>query len=876
MFLPARKVSTRISLLIPTRNEADNIDALMKRVMAVLDESRLDMEILVVDGGSTDGTADRVRAWMDRGPVRLVESKLKRGLAGDILLGAEAATGDVVVVMDADLSHPPEKIPELVAPLEAQTHDMTIGSRYVPGGGTPGWPVRRQIVSRVAAALSWPIVGVRDPLAGFFAVRREHLLAIDRQTEGFKIGLEVLLHGDGLRVCEVPITFVDRTAGESKMSIGQVGSYLRRLTFLMGGSVFRNDSLAFGIIAFLSLLIDLIAFGVLTALDVAMGPAHLASGALATVSYYVLFGRRGYWTRIAGGGAALEWALAGRLVVVAATALLLRGGVLSLAFERLHWPVPVALMVATLAAALVNYIGNAFFVFPAPPQQKRKDLRWSVAAVGIVMYALCLRLIYIGQIDLLPEEAYYWNYAQHLDIGYLDHPPMVAWIIGLCTALLGQHEFAVRIGSVGCWAIAAFFAYRLTRVLYDKPSALRVVLLLSTLPFFFMTGFLMTPDAPLLACWAGALYFLARVLVDDRPNAWWGLGICIGLGMLSKYTISLLGPATLLYLLLDPRARRWLLRPQPYLAALLAAAIFSPVIVWNAMHEWASFAFQGSRRLSAEPVFSLHMLVASMALLLTPIGMIAVAQILFRSSRLNSAQGEAQPESGRSRRLFVMVFTLVPLAVFALFSLRHEVKLNWTGPLFLATLPAVAWRMALPGTSIGALAEGVRSARVWIPTVVATLLALSLGLHYLVLGIPGVGYMAKMRAPVGWDEMGSHIADIDEEMELETGRECLIVGMDKYFITSELAFYDRADGVEEAVGRHLLGQGSLMYERWFSPQDHTGKPAVLVSFDASDLSAESIGLHFDKVGPLQEHSVTRNGNVVGKYFFRTARGYHGM
>jgi dolichol-phosphate mannosyltransferase len=140
------------------------------------------------------------------------------------------------------------------------------------------------------------------------------------------------------------------------------------------------------------------------------------------------------------------------------------------------------------------------------------------------------------------------------------------------------------------WLIAAFFQFQFARNLFGKTAAFLAVLLFSVLPFFFAMGLLMMPDVPLTATWAGGLYFLERATLAKRREAWLGLGLCMGLGMLSKYTIALLGPATLIFLLLDPRSRRWLWSPWPYVAALIALLLFSPVITWNAAHDWASFA----------------------------------------------------------------------------------------------------------------------------------------------------------------------------------------------------------------------------------------------------------------------------------------------
>jgi dolichol-phosphate mannosyltransferase len=267
-------------------------------------------------------------------------------------------------------------------------------------------------------------------------------------------------------------------------------------------------------------------------------------------------------------------------------ALFLRGGVLSTLTDLLDWPPQVAIFAAIGVAAATNYLGSAFFVFGSLTKDLRRDLSWRVLVLFILGYLFLLRLFFLGTQDLLPEEAYYWNFAQHLDIGYLDHPPMVAWIIWLSTSLLGHKEIVIRLGSLFSWLITAFFCFRMTHNLFDKSTAFRALLLIAVLPFFFGVGFVMTPDAPLVACWAGTLYFLERALIGERRSAWWGVGICAGLGMLSKYTISLLGPAALIFMLIDRQSRRWLLKREPYTAAILALLLFSPVIWWNAEHQF--------------------------------------------------------------------------------------------------------------------------------------------------------------------------------------------------------------------------------------------------------------------------------------------------
>ena len=155
-----------------------------------------------------------------------------------------------------------------------------------------------------------------------------------------------------------------------------------------------------------------------------------------------------------------------------------------------------------------------------------------------------------------------------------------------------------------------------------------------------------------------------------------------GTGLASKYTIAFIGPATILFMLLDSSSRKWFLRPQPYLAALLALAVFSPVVWWNYQHDWASFLFQSSERLQQADLFSTDRLLVSILILLTPTGVLAAGHCL-RPKRVRLAFPPSTPgDIGRRSYLFDMTMVVIPLAIFVMFSLTSETKLNWTGPLW--------------------------------------------------------------------------------------------------------------------------------------------------------------------------------------------------
>lgn len=501
---------------------------------------------------------------------------------------------------------------------------------------------------------------------------------------------------------------------------------------------------------------------------------------------------------------------------------------------------------------------------------------WRALVLGAVGYAFLLRVFYSGQIELLPEETYYWNYSRHLDIGYLDHPPMVAWLIRLGTSLFGNTEFGVRAGALSCGVVTSLCVFRLTRNLFGERSALLALLMVQVLPFFFLSGMLMTPDAPLTAAWAASLYYFERALIAERRRAWIWAGLTLGLGMLSKYTIGLLGLAIAGFMLVDPAARRWFRRWQPYAAGLLAAAVFAPVIVWNAEHEWISFAFQTSRRLAERPRFALHKLVGAAVVLLTPTGLLAVADTVFRT-RPSSAMvqgGDTVQRDASVMRAWRMLqlAVLVPLAVFVLFSLRHEVKLDWTGAPWLAALPLIA----------GGLADAPRSGfgrrlhAAWPPTLAALLLFYSASFFYLVTGIPGLGYSRQTElVPVGWRDLGGQIERIAAAIPGQHPRGVLIVGMDRYAIASELAFYssDQSRSVADTSSGHLFGGMGLMYEQWFPASQQAGRTLLLVSFDAASLGATQLMRYVERLDPLHEGTLVRGGQFVRRYYYRVAYAY---
>jgi dolichol-phosphate mannosyltransferase len=217
-----------VSVIVPTYNERDNLAPLAARIFAAINPDS--SELLIVDDDSPDATAAAAEKLAERYPVRCVVRRGARGLATAVIHGLHEARGELCVVMDADLSHPPEAIPQLLDAMRDPQVEMALGSRFVPGGNVDlHWPLHRRLNSWVARTLARPLTGVKDMMSGFFCVRR-HDLRLDRlRPVGYKIALELIVRHGWKNIVEIPITFSDRAAGETKLSVAEQFRYLRHL-----------------------------------------------------------------------------------------------------------------------------------------------------------------------------------------------------------------------------------------------------------------------------------------------------------------------------------------------------------------------------------------------------------------------------------------------------------------------------------------------------------------------------------------------------------------------------------------------------------------------------------------------------------------------
>jgi dolichol-phosphate mannosyltransferase len=258
--------------------------------------------------------------------------------------------------------------------------------------------------------------------------------------------------------------------------------------------------------------------------------------------------------------------------------------------------------------------------------------------------------------------------------------------------------------------------------------------------------------------------------------------------------------------------------------------------------------------------------------ILSPAGLISAARVLLPEGTSSIRRFFA---NGCRQWLFAAVFTAVPLSVFIIFSLFHDVKFNWTAPMWLAVLPAMS---ALVTTeSHHGMVRRFDLRRAWSITIASTLVICGGAFHYIAIGVPGLPSKSGLRLrdlPVAWKELGEKAFEIEKGVRNQADENPLMVGMDRYFMASELAYYD-ADhgGSEETAGRSLFGAESLMYNYWFPADKQNGRNMILFGFQQRQLNSADLASHFHELGPIKMEKVTRRGVDAGLFYYRVGYNY---
>jgi len=493
-------------------------------------------------------------------------------------------------------------------------------------------------------------------------------------------------------------------------------------------------------------------------------------------------------------------------------------------------------------------------------------MRASRLAAVIIIAAALVRLALAAIVPLFPDETYYWDWSRHLAAGYFDHPAAIAVLIRAGTIIFGATAIGVRAGVVLAGAIASWALVVLTRDLVS-PSAqtgeesnggiallrtpeARTALFASVIPVALVGFALATPDAPLLATIAIALVALTRALAAPTRSreslGWWvAAGIMLGLGFSSKYTAVLLPLGVFVALLTRASLRRRLAEPGPYVATIVAFVVFTPTLLWNAHHEWISFAFQlhhGLGTPKGSPLGRELSLVGGQLGLITPIlavlGVIAVARALRRESD--------------DRRYLLAVIATVVIAFFAISALRKPVEANWPAPALVAAIPLIALQPLSTRRWRGWLTAGLVLA-----AVVSLVVIVDAAAHVL----PLPGRRDPLSRAQGWTDLADAVTRA--RSSLPPACSATWIAADRYQDASELAFHLPA---HPRVFSLNLGSRANQYDLW--PQLATlaaPSDCVIYVVDTGERGASVVQkVHADHAMPIGNVDLHWDGAVVAQ------------
>ena len=483
---------------------------------------------------------------------------------------------------------------------------------------------------------------------------------------------------------------------------------------------------------------------------------------------------------------------------------------------------------------------------------------------------LFFRLLYINLPQLAPQEAYYWNYSRHLALSYFDHPPLHAWLIHLST-LLGTSEFTVRLFAPLFAFATAYFCFLTGRLFFSARVAFWFAVTLNAVLIFNIGSVIITPDVPLLLFWTLSFYMFAKIVTTGNGKYWYLLGVCLGLAMLSKYTAVFIPISVLLFLLLSKEHRSWFTRKEPYLAVLLSIMTFSPVVIWNAQNEWASFAFQTSRRageLGSLSIRDFFAYLGSQMGVVSPLiygGMIYVlirlTVELVRKKRFASFDyAQDKPlnvalSAFAFRGKLLFSWSIPIILFFTLLSFKYWVKINWPTPGYVAAI-------------LGGVALLHNRAKAF------NLTALAIGFIFVLLGYASPFLpisLGKGEAIHGWKELALTVEAVRQKME---GENPIIIGYE-YKTASELAFY--LPERPETFSNSLVGEKGLSYDFWSKPGGYIGRNAIFVYDQRVRFKEpEKLLKFFEKVEKEPELEVFKRGKRVTTFHIFRCYNYKGV
>jgi len=846
------------TIIIPTLNEAETIVEIIEKIYAIKPEHH-EYQIIVVDDGSTDGTEDKVRTLMKNYALDIIQRGQRLGLSSAVREGAHKATTDWIVVIDADGSHPAEKIPELLEKNISGEADLVIGSRHVEGGKISGWPLKRQLLSRYGTLLSSMLTNVFDPLSGFFSCSREVLLKYGMGAQGYKILLELLTQVPAaVKVVELPIHFIDRQKGQSKMSMAvqiQFFSQLLRLFIdKLNCHPFKAQLLGYSSILFFDFLISFM-FLVLAQLPVQS--AHQVGFTLFTFFsiFYVLyhhstkhfFGPHRYYSLIV-------------FLLVLSFSYSFRVAMVHYCFMFGMESEKLILLLCCVAGSVIFLKSLVLCHLLAPPEKSHHthEVKFMLQAIVLLVFIFSAKFLYLALMDLIPQEALHWNRAMRLAPAFVDHPGGVAALIRSAVVIFGSNEFAVRIGAFICGIMTTFFVYGIGyRLSGQKITGYLSALTLNICPFFWGVGFFNFPDSPLITMCAGSLYFGLRALQEQRWHFWSLAGVFLGLAMMSKYTAIFIFGSLGLFFIAEKEGRKLLNSKTPYIVFISALITMSPLLIFEAGRGWLTFKYQFLRRMT-HSFWGFPTYVGSLMGELSPVFLIFVLVILVLMLKRWKTRDIGQR--------FLLYASLPPLLAFAIYSQWNLVKFSWPAPVFIALIPLVTHYTQQHPNAFPRLKSCAYAILMLFFIIMVFLFPISLSFD---LSFTPFSIIPDV---VAWRDLDRPIQALREKIHEQTGKSPFIIGLDKYDLAAEVSFYSSLD-LAEVTSRNAIGGDGLTWNVWSNLQKYEGRPAILLSNKIRYLNVPEMANHFNETTALSQMTIT-SGKQRQILYYHIGYGYH--
>ncbi|HEX8325239.1 MAG TPA: glycosyltransferase family 39 protein [Tepidisphaeraceae bacterium] len=505
-----------------------------------------------------------------------------------------------------------------------------------------------------------------------------------------------------------------------------------------------------------------------------------------------------------------------------------------LAFNYLSWLTVIRCRLLLAALLLVGFVGHVLYLTIDPP------------------------------VGLAGDEAHYWDWSRQLDWSYYSKGPAVAVVIRFGRMLFGDTLLGVRFPALLFAVGTSLCTYWLTnRVFKSERLALGTVALTHVVPLFIAGSLLMTIDSPYYFCWATATCFGYLAAVENRRWAWPLAGMFVGLGFLAKYAALLWLVGLVIFLLL--RNRPALRTPWPWMTIGIAFAFTTPVLLWNARHDWVSFGHVARSTAEDQNGFNPLKIIAHFGELLGgQVGLLNPIVFAF----IVGGVWTVLRHQRRERLLYLLCVALPFFGFVTLVTLRKNTEPNWPAPTYFTLMPLAAWFVArhwprTRGWLIGAIGVGVGA---MIVLHYSTLL-------YPVVKVPPRQWDASARL-VGGEAIGQAVS-----AQLKTlGPDAMVI-CDKYYDAGLMAFY--VDGrpktfcsgayAKNPDERDRLTQYDMWPDRDLSQASLRGRDAVFVGRATADLFEA-----FDRVEALPDLPIMRRGVLIRRQILWKCYGFRGM